>query len=195
MDIKNVTANTSYNHYAKDNVSLKKQETSTEKPSVKSTPPNRDTFEKSATYKADLDQVYKMKQNLSSNINAFEKMVGSLFKEQGLKYNSSMGIKKNLENLISSGGVSEADRLAAQDAISENGDWGVEKTAERILNFAKALSGGDSAKISTLKNAVMKGFAEAEKAWGGKLPDICGKTYDRIMEGFDQWEKQAGANE
>ena len=86
--------------------------------------------------------------------------------------------------------VSEADRTKAQAAIAEGGEWSVDAVSTRILDMAKALSGGDASKFDTLKNAVKKGFDEAEKAWGGKLPEISGKTYDKVMEGFDAWKKE-----
>lgn len=144
-------------------------------------------------YKTDFDKVNAMKSSLWHKVDAFEKLVNAMFQKQGIQYDASLGMKKNLENMIASGGVSEAERLQAQEAISEDGEWGVEKTAGRILDFAKALSGGDPSKIGLLKDAVIKGFKEAEKTWGGKLPDISQKTYDRIMQGFDEWEKSSQA--
>ncbi|MEG1699640.1 MAG: hypothetical protein RR271_08470, partial [Oscillospiraceae bacterium] len=78
----------------------------------------------------------------------------------------------------------------AQAAISDGGEWSVNAVSERILDMAKSLSGGDASKFAELKNAVKKGFDAAEKAWGDKLPEISGKTYDKVMEGFDAWEKE-----
>ena len=37
----------------------------------------------------------------------------------------------------------------------------------------------------------MKGFKEAEKAWGGKLPEISQKTYDEVLKRFDEWENES----
>jgi len=64
-----------------------------------------------------------------------------------------------------------------------------EKTAERILNFAKSISGGDPSKIELLRNAVEKGFKEVEKIFG-KLPEISRKTYELVMKGFDDWKSE-----
>lgn len=153
-----------------------------------------DKYVPSTTYKTDFDKVSAMKTTLWNKVDAFEKMVNALFKKQGIQYNEAKGMKANLEELIASGGVSEADKLAAQQAISEDGEWGVSKTAERILDFAKALSGGDPSKIETLRAAVEKGFKEAESTWGGKLPDICQQTYDKVMKGFDDWAKSANSS-
>ncbi|MDL2224893.1 hypothetical protein LJC20_01620 [Eubacteriales bacterium OttesenSCG-928-M02] len=154
-------------------------------------PVETDSFVPSTNYKMDADKVLSMKDSLWHKVDAFEKMVNALFQKQGIAYNAAEGMRANLEKLIAEGGVSEADRAAAQAAIAEDGEWGVEQTATRILDFAKALSGGDPSKIGMLKDAVIKGFKEAGAVWGGELPEICGKTYDRIMEGFDAWEKAA----
>ena len=50
-----------------------------------------------------------------------------------------------------------------------DGYWGVEKTSDSILDFAKALSGGDKDKADELLNAFKKGFSQATGAWGDKL--------------------------
>lgn len=143
-----------------------------------------DTFEKTQTYKPDMDKVNEMKADLNSNISAFKQMVQSLFQRQSTYATNADSVLSKLLN------IDKATQLKAQEAISEDGEWGVTKTADRILNFAKALSGGDPGKIELLKNAVIKGFEAAEKVWGGKMPDITQKTYDRIMEGFDAWENE-----
>ena len=57
---------------------------------------------------------------------------------------------------------------------------------------ATALTGGDPSKIDEMRNAFKKGYEQAEKTWGGKLPEISQKTYDAVMEGFDKLAKEAG---
>lgn len=42
--------------------------------------------------------------------------------------------------------------------------------------------------MEEMRNAVEKGFKQAEKMWGDKLPDISQKTYDKVMETFDKWQ-------
>ena len=70
--------------------------------------------------------------------------------------------------------------------------WGVEKTANRILDFAKSLANGDESKFNTLKDAFEQGFSETEKFFGGKgkLPTVSYETYDRVQQGFDDWAKE-----
>ena len=90
--------------------------------------------------------------------------------------------------------ISAADKQAAIDAISPGGAWSPENVAKNILDMAKALSGGDQSKIETLRKAVLKGFSEAEKTWGGKLPSITDKTKEIIMKGFDDWANEGKEN-
>lgn len=75
----------------------------------------------------------------------------------------------------------------AQDLISKDGYWGVEKTSDRIVEFATSAAGNDPSKLDQIKDAVLSGFKEAETIFGGTLPDISYKTLDKIMEKLDNW--------
>lgn len=144
----------------------------------------QDGFDKT-TYKPDLDKVNSMKSDLAGNMAAFKTMVQSLITKQGNAASQASGF--SLKNLFENLQVDAATKKAAQEAISEDGEWGVEAVAQRLFDFAQALSGGDPSKAEMLREAVKKGFGAAESAWGGKMPDITGKTYDRVMEMFDNW--------
>ena len=87
--------------------------------------------------------------------------------------------------------VSAAAKEEAQKAISEDGYFGVKNTSDRILEMAKALTGGDPDKIEEMRSAFKKGFDQATKSWGQALPEISSKTYDAVMEGFDNWAKES----
>lgn len=73
----------------------------------------------------------------------------------------------------------------AQDLISEDGYFGVEKTSQRIVDFAVNAFGHDPAKLQQMKDAIDQGFVEAQEAFGGALPEISQQTYDAIMEKLD----------
>ena len=87
--------------------------------------------------------------------------------------------------------VSAAAKEEAQKAISEDGFYGVKNTSDRILEMAKALTGGDPGKIEEMRDAFKKGFDQATKSWGQALPEISSKTYDAVMEGFDNWANES----
>ena len=84
--------------------------------------------------------------------------------------------------------VDEETQKQAQADIAEDGYWGVEQTSDRILDFAKALSGNDPEKADLLIDAFKKGFEDATKSWGKDLPDISQRTYDAVLEKFDKWK-------
>lgn len=100
--------------------------------------------------------------------------------------------------LASGNFTADADTIAqAKKDIADDGYWGVDQTSSRIVDFAIALSGDDTSKADKLINAFKKGFDQATGAWGKKLPDISSKTYDAVMNKFDQWKNgtyKSGSN-
>jgi hypothetical protein len=71
--------------------------------------------------------------------------------------------------------------------LSEDGYWGVEKTSQRIFDFAKNLAGDDPQKLEDARKAVLEGFDQAERIFGGKLPQISHDTKDAVMNKFDSY--------
>lgn len=86
----------------------------------------------------------------------------------------------------------KVDDIAVEEAkalIAEDGPLGAEKTSDRIVDFAIAISGGDKTKLEELKAAIDKGFKEAEEMLGG-LPEVSKRTYDLVMEKLDKWYQE-----
>ena len=86
--------------------------------------------------------------------------------------------------------VAATDTTAVEQAamsVSEDGEYGVEAVSDRIVDFAIKISGGDTAKLEELKDAIKQGFEEAGVEWGGDLPSISQQTYDAIMKKLDDW--------
>ena len=126
-------------------------------------------------------------------------LVESLLTTQTVKTGQAKGLsfskiiekyEGSLKNIFENLRVDDATRLLAQQEISEDGYWGVKQTAARAVDFAKSLSGGDPSKLAELKAAIEKGYEQAEKAWGGTLPDICYLTKEATMKGLDDWAAQ-----
>ena len=86
--------------------------------------------------------------------------------------------------------VDAATKAQAQADIADDGYWGVEKTSDRILDFAKALAGNDPGKAQQLLDAFKEGYKRAEEMWGDKLPDISSKTYEAVEKKFNDWMNQ-----
>ncbi len=82
----------------------------------------------------------------------------------------------------------------AQELVSEDGYFGVEKTSQRIVDFAINGFGNDPAKLQEMKDAIDQGFLGAQEAFGGALPEISQQTYDAIMEKLDAFAAQDQAS-
>ena len=72
--------------------------------------------------------------------------------------------------------------------VEEGGIYSAENLSDRLVEFAKALSGGDVSKADMLLEAAKKGFENAANIWGGELPEICQRTYDLMVEKFEAWK-------
>ncbi len=123
----------------------------------------------------------------------FSKIFSNQANANGLAqgYDVMSRIEQSIRNYAETGTldfeVSEEVAAKAREDVSENGYYGVKQTSERILSFAKAISGGDPDKIEELRGAVDKAFKEVEELFGGELPELSQNTYDTVMQGFDEW--------
>ena len=88
--------------------------------------------------------------------------------------------------------VTPEQQAEAQKNIAEDGYWGVEQTSERFIKYAEALAGGDPDRLEKVISGFQKGMEEAEKMWGGELPELSQKTYDVTMEKFEKMKEQYG---
>ena len=149
-----------------------------------------DTTKKPDTkYKADTDMIQKLKSDADQQTSQLKSLVEKLMLGQG----NAIGTADDMWSFLRNGKftVDAATKAQAQADIAEDGYWGVTQTSDRILDFAKALSGGDPDKIEEMRDAFEKGFKKAEKAWGGKLPDISKRTYEATMKKFDDWAAES----
>ena len=129
--------------------------------------------------------IAKMKADSDSRISQLRGIVEQMMSKQG----AAIGKADDMWSFLAGGNftVSADVKAQAQADIAEDGYWGVNQTSDRILDFAKALSGNDKSKAQEFADAFKKGFDQATKAWGGKLPDISQQTYDKVLEKFDSW--------
>ncbi len=129
--------------------------------------------------------IEQMKADLDQRKNQLRNLVEQMLHKQG------KALKKNddIWQMIRKGEV-EVDpetQAQAEKDIAEDGYWGVEQTSDRLVSFAQALSGGNKEYADQLIDAMKKGFEEATKAWGDKLPDICKNTIDAAVEKMEKW--------
>ena len=133
--------------------------------------------------------VKSLKEDLDNQMTRFVNMMTQVFQKQGIT--AASAADSSFWKMMSSGdyAVDTDTRAQAQAAISEDGFWGVSRTSQRIFDFAQAVAGDDTEKMKEMQKAVEKGFRQAESAWGGSLPGICGETQQAIGNLFDEYYK------
>lgn len=156
--------------------------------------PSKETTQTSAkkNAKVDSETIAKLKADADQRLSQLKGIVEQLITKQG-KTSETVSIWSQFRQGVLDGTITvdEATAKQAQEDISEDGYWGVKQTSERILDFAKALTGGDASKVEDIRTAIEKGFSEAAKLWGDELPEISQKTHDAVMKGLDEWAKQS----
>lgn len=128
------------------------------------------------------DQISAIKRQVEATNASLRNLVEKLLSKQGGAYNTAF---KEIEF------DSDMTVEEAQAAIAEDGYWGVNAVCDRIVAFAKAVSGGDPGKLEELKAAIDKGFQLAGDVFGGELPGICGDTYNAVMDKLDKWAAES----
>ena len=106
--------------------------------------------------------VQKLKQDQEDRQNQLTSLVQKMFNNQGATYDS-------IWKMLSSGKFTVDAQTKAQAQA--------------------ALAGDDVDKMKEMQAAVKKGYEQAEKTWGGKLPSICSETLDAVNKLFDDYYK------
>ena len=140
-------------------------------------------------YKQDTALVNKLKADAEARTAQLRSLVEKIMLGQG----NAIGTADDIWSFLRTSNftVDAATKAQAQADIAEDGYWGVEQTSDRIVDFAKALCGGDPDKIEEMKEAFEKGFKQAQETWGGELPEISQRTYDAVFEKFDAWAAES----
>ncbi len=141
-------------------------------------PPQKLTYGK-PTGKADEVTMKRLREDSEKNVDALKKVIVELLARQGYSV-------KRLEDGFE---VDEQARVEAAALIADDGPMGPEAMSNRIVDFAKALAGGDSSKIGMLRGAIEEGFRQAGEMLGG-LPEVSKRTYDLVMSKLDAWERE-----
>ncbi len=131
--------------------------------------------------------VESLKADMDNQMTRFTNMMMQTFQKQGIT-----GLTAGSDSFwrqIASGNfaVDAKTKAEAQQAISEDGYWGVKQTSQRIFDMAHALAGDDPEQMKKMQAAVEKGFGQAKAAWGRDLPSISGQTYNAVSDLFDEY--------
>lgn len=147
------------------------------------TPIKKVTYEK-PTIKPDMKALDQLMEESDKAFAHLKQIVTDMLKRQGLKFRDIIEI--NVAE-VEGKPIDETAQKEAQAMIAEGGEYSPENVSQRIVEFAKAISGGDKSKLDQLKAAIEDGFKAAEKDFGDKLPDITKETYKLIMDKLDAW--------
>ena len=199
MSVNGVTSTQAAAAYSYNSTSAAKEKTSAEEAATRTTEDTGVIYEHSTdtntsstkkTYKPDTALINKLKADADARTSQLRSLVEQMMGKQATTY----GNANDIWSFLRSGNytVDPAIKAQAQADIAEDGYWGVTQTSDRIIQFATALTGGDPDKIEAMRDAFKKGYAQAEKTWGGSLPEISQKTYDAVMEKFDKLAADAG---
>ena len=81
--------------------------------------------------------------------------------------------------------ILEMSQTEAAELISEDGYFGINKTAARLAQFVITGAGDEVSKLQDGRRGIIQGFKEAEKLWGGQLPTMSYTTLDKALEQID----------
>ena len=82
--------------------------------------------------------------------------------------------------------ITELNSQEASDLLSENGFFGINQTSQRVSDFVFSFAGDDLELLEKGRDGIIKGFEEAEKLFGGELPEISYKTQERTLSLIDE---------
>ncbi|MCQ2520137.1 MAG: hypothetical protein MJ107_06365 [Lachnospiraceae bacterium] len=133
--------------------------------------------------------VSKLKAENEARVNQLFEIVNQMLSKQaGVFKLADVFSPENLSQ------VSMKDIMQAKEDISEDGYWGVKQTSQRLFDFASALAGDDVNKMKEMQEAMLKGYKQAEKTWGGELPSISQETLAAANKLFDDYYASMGVN-
>lgn len=81
------------------------------------------------------------------------------------------------------------DQLSTNEAtalLGNGGFFSVENTAARASGFVMSFAGNNVELLREGRAGIIQGFEEAEKLWGGKLPDIAYESHDLALKQIDE---------
>lgn len=141
--------------------------------------------EKTNSTKSNAAIIAQLKADAEARTSQLQSLVEKMISKQG----QTLGTADDMWSFLAKGNLKADPETIAQAKkdVAEDGYWGAEQTSDRILSFAKALSGDDPDKAEELLNAFKKGYSQATKSLGGNLPSLCSDTYDLVEKKFGEW--------
>ncbi len=73
----------------------------------------------------------------------------------------------------------------AKALVSQGGFFGIEETSSRVTSFVLNMTGDNLEALQESRKGLVQGFEQAQKLFGGELPDISVKTQEKSLEIID----------
>lgn len=90
--------------------------------------------------------------------------------------------------------IKDMSQDEAASLVSNDGFFGVDQTSKRLSDFVLSGGGDDVERLKAGREGIVKGFKDAEKIWGEKLPDISYQTLDKALASIDEKITSMGGN-
>lgn len=142
------------------------------------------------TEKLSNEEVKALREQITQNANAYSMQSFSVQKNVLNTQDQFTQDYKDFQGFLSDVGyegkpIAELSQDEAAALVSEDGIFGIKQTSERIANFVINGSGGDESMMRAGREGMIQGFKDAEKMWGGELPEISQKTITKAIEMVD----------
>lgn len=82
--------------------------------------------------------------------------------------------------------ITELTPEEASDLLGEEGFFGITQTSDRVAGFVFNFAGDDIDLLQKGREGIVKGFEEAQKLFGGELPEISLQTQERTLKLIDE---------
>lgn len=193
MSIQGVTTQTSFYETAQYAKGSKKANSQQETASteikdefIKSEAAEQDSTKKLYSKETAAATIERLKQDAETRKQQLAQLVQNSLSKQGTTFKTLSEMFQAVKD--GSLSVDPSAVAQAQKDIAEDGYWGVKQTSDRLVEMAKALSGGDPSKAEEMMAAIEKGFNQATAAWGDELPSICKDTLEATREKMNEWK-------
>ena len=81
--------------------------------------------------------------------------------------------------------LSQLSQGEAKDLVSDAGFFGIDATSQRVTSFVINMTGDNLEALQESRDGLVQGFEQAQKLFGGDLPDISVKTQEKSLEIID----------
>ncbi len=81
--------------------------------------------------------------------------------------------------------ITELSSDEAKELVSDEGFFGVIETSSRVSSFVIDMAGDSVEALQEGRKGIIQGFEQAEKMWGGALPEISYETQKKTLEVVD----------